>query len=121
MNILKFKMNFLWRRRSSVLKIVILLSAVWFTIAFLIYSEDHRPSSAGQSHNLPQSLKSEFNEIELDNNNDINGLESVINNVVINGNEKEHGKNGYHRGDAQRNGAVIEDGMYIFYLSILFI
>ncbi|KAG4066660.1 hypothetical protein HA402_007296 [Bradysia odoriphaga] len=102
-------MNFLWRRRSSVVKIVILLSAVWFTVAFLIYSEDHRPSSGGQSHNLPQSLKSEFNEIELDNNNDINGLESVINNVVINGNEKEHGKNGYHRGDAQRNGAVIED------------
>lgn len=106
-------MSFLWRRRSSVVKIVILLSAVWFTIAFLIYSEDHRPSSGGQSHNLPQSLKSEFNEIELDNNNDINGLESVINNVVINGNEKEHGKNGYHRGDAQKNGAIIEDGMYI--------
>ncbi|KAJ6645987.1 putative polypeptide N-acetylgalactosaminyltransferase 9, partial [Pseudolycoriella hygida] len=82
---------------------------VWFTIAFLIYSEDHRPSSGGQSHNLPQSLKSDFNEIELDNNNDINGLESVINNVVINGNEKEHGKNGFHRGDAQKSGAVIED------------
>lgn len=108
-------MSFLWRRRSSLVKIVILLSAVWFTVAFLIYSEDHRPNSSGgqQSHNLPQSLKSDFNEIELDNNNDINGLESVINNVVINGNEKEHGKNGYHRGDAQRNGAaIIEDGMY---------
>lgn len=44
-------MGYLWRRRASLVKIVILLSAVWFTIAFLIYSEDRRPLA--QSHSLP--------------------------------------------------------------------
>lgn len=42
-------MGFLWRRRSSVLKIVCLLSAVWFTVAFLIYSDDRRGGAAGSS------------------------------------------------------------------------
>lgn len=103
-----FKMGFLWRRRSSLVKIVILLSAVWFTIAFLIYSEDGNGTSGGggsgsggsgaggggQQHDNFQALllKSggEFNgndEIgEADNGNDMNGLESVINNVIMSGN-----------------------------------
>lgn len=119
-------MGFLWRRRSSVVKIVILLSAVWFTIVFLIYSEDRNRSTAsgggasgsggsgiGGHHNLPPalSLKSDLNnEIEPnDVNNDINGLESVINNVVFNGLEKEHHSsrnvNHNNRADGQRNGS----------------
>lgn len=85
-------MGFLWRRRSSLVKIVILLSAVWFTIAFLIYSEDRRSSGTGPSapHHLPLSLKNDFNEFNDGghnaNNNEINGLESVINNVISNNN-----------------------------------
>lgn len=114
-------MGFLWRRRSSLVKIVILLSAVWFTIAFLIYSEDRGSGAAGSGaaagasgggsgsggglpiHNLPLSLKGvDFNNgvgnnNEIDADNDMNGLESVINNVIMSGNVKERAgdKNGF--------------------------
>lgn len=102
-------MGFLWRRRSSLVKIVILLSAVWFTVAFLIYSEDRRdgdgPSGVGsggsgsgggigqqQPHNNFQALPLRSggnNEIDdADNGNDMNGLESVINNVIMSGDVK---------------------------------
>lgn len=48
-------MSFLWRRRStSIVKIVVILTAIWFTIAFLIYTDDGR---RGQGHNLSLSLK----------------------------------------------------------------
>lgn len=92
------KMAFLWRRRSSLVKIVILLSAVWFTIAFLIYTEDRRGSgTTGQSNNLPLSLRrvggvgpggldddddvdgGKLNENDLGN---LNGLESVLNGAI---------------------------------------
>lgn len=65
-------MGFLWRRRSSVVKIVILLSAVWFTIAFLIYSEDRRTSGATASgpHSLEMKYNNEFDDAE-DNQNSI--------------------------------------------------
>lgn len=59
-------MGFLWRRRSSVVKIVILLTAVWFTIAFLIYSEDRRSSNvvASGAHSLELKYNNEFDDIE---------------------------------------------------------
>lgn len=66
-------MGFLWRRRSSLVKIVILLSAVWFTIAFLIYSEDRR--SSGLSNNIPLPLiKDEFDGFR-DISKDINRID----------------------------------------------
>lgn len=77
-------MGYLWRRRSSLLKIACLLSAVWFTVAFLIYTDDRRSagSSAGggggsgsgpaadlSAHNLP--LKAD--PFDFNNANDIEG------------------------------------------------
>lgn len=61
-------MGFLSRRRSSVIKIVILLSAVWFTILFLIFSDDGKYSSSNivASEHKPHSL-------ELKSNNDFDG------------------------------------------------
>lgn len=81
-------MGFLWRRRSSLLKIACLLSAVWFTVAFLIYSDDRRnagtagsglASNAGDvpslldSHNLPLRAQQPQDPAAFDfnNNNDI--------------------------------------------------
>lgn len=86
-------MAFLWRRRSSLVKIVVLLSAVWFTVAFLIYSEDRRP-------NLPQALKRDF---DGDNNIDLKGEESNANNVFVDQNDLDvggGGKGGGGAGDA---------------------
>lgn len=71
-------MGFLWRRRSSVVKIVILLSAIWFTVAFLIYSEDRSTSNvvAQGPHTLELKYNNEFGD---DNNDDLN--ENNINNL----------------------------------------
>lgn len=81
-------MGFLWRRRSSVVKIIILLSAVWFTIAFLIYSEDRRTSSivASGPHSLELKYNNEFddgddNENSIDNIND--NIDRFFNNKPI--------------------------------------
>lgn len=74
-------MGFLWRRRSSLVKIVVLLSAVWFTIAFLIYSEDRR--SSGQSNNMPLAL------IKDDEFDDFRGNDKDLNRINSNVFEKE--------------------------------
>lgn len=86
-------MSFLWRRRLSVVKIVILLSAVWFTIEFLIYSDDLRTSNIEASG--PQSLELKYNNEFNDDNgganeNSIGGSniidtlnETVENNVIL--------------------------------------
>lgn len=86
-------MSFLWRRRLSVVKIVILLSAVWFTIEFLIYSDDLRTTNVESSG--PQSLELKFNnEFDDDiggaNENSIGGSniidilnDTVENNVIL--------------------------------------
>lgn len=76
-------MAFLWRRRSSLVKIVVLLSAVWFTVAFLIYSEDRR-SNGQAAQNLPLALKQEFrdfNEFNNIDNNEINDDDANVQNV----------------------------------------
>lgn len=92
-------MGFLWRRRSSLVKIVVLLSAVWFTIAFLIYSEDRRTPASGSApsapHNLPL-IKNDLNEFDVGNNfnnanndNDIGvneSKENQIDDVIMNSN-----------------------------------
>lgn len=83
-------MSFLWRRRLSVVKIVILLSAVWFTIEFLIYSDDLRTSNIVAS--APQSLELKYNNNEFDednrgaNENSIDGsnINDILNDTVEN-------------------------------------
>ncbi|XP_037914101.1 putative polypeptide N-acetylgalactosaminyltransferase 9 isoform X1 [Hermetia illucens] len=49
-------MAFFWRRRSSsIVKIVIILTAIWFTIAFLIYTDDGRRAQGRLSLSLKGS------------------------------------------------------------------
>lgn len=86
-------MSFLWRRRLSVVKIVILLSAVWFTVEFLIYSDDIRTSNivASGPHALELKYNNEFDD-GGDNPNSLGGInindifndknDSVVNNVI---------------------------------------
>lgn len=81
------KMSFLWRRRSSVVKIVLLLTAVWFTIAFLIYSEDRHTRTDHISNNIPppQHLvdgahREEFDEFIQESHNNLHPPAHVIKN-----------------------------------------
>ncbi|XP_059607469.1 putative polypeptide N-acetylgalactosaminyltransferase 9 isoform X2 [Phlebotomus argentipes] len=79
------KMSFLWRRRSSVVKIVLLLTAVWFTIAFLIYSED-RQTRSDQLSNIPPAQhldgghREEFQEFIQESHNNIHPPAHVMRN-----------------------------------------
>lgn len=131
-------MGFLWRRRSSLVKIVILLSAVWFTIAFLIYSEDRRSSGTGPSapHHLPLNYKNDFNEFNEGghnaNINEINGLDSVMNNVISNSNsndkdllpydgsikERKHHSN-HNEPETIKNAAADENGMIHIFITLI--
>lgn len=58
------KMAFMWRRRSSLLKIVIITMAVWCMVALVFYSESSRrdsSSSGGQENEaLPMALKRDY-------------------------------------------------------------
>lgn len=75
-------MGFLWRRRSSLVKIVILLSAVWFTIAFLIYTEDRSGNViASGPHSLELKYNNEFNDDFDDNSIHINNNNNNNNNI----------------------------------------
>lgn len=80
------KMGFLWRRRSSLVKIVVLLSAVWFTVAFLIYSEDRRPANvpAQQPHSLELKFGSVFDDVDDVDDANANGVNAELNNVNAN-------------------------------------
>ncbi|XP_055372588.1 putative polypeptide N-acetylgalactosaminyltransferase 9 isoform X2 [Condylostylus longicornis] len=100
-------MAFIWRRRStSIVKVIIVLTAIWFTILFFFYSDDnHRSGLTASSrwHNIALGLKSAptinnqnsgFNSgietaINSGNDNDLrDGAESVINNIVVHPHEK---------------------------------
>lgn len=74
-------MSFLWRRRLSVVKIVILLSAVWFTVEFLIYSDDLRTSNIVAAG--PHALELKYNNDFDDGGDDANNL-GAINNDIFN-------------------------------------
>lgn len=104
-------MAFIWRRRStSIVKIVIILTAIWFTIAFLIYTDDNSRRGNGNNsgstgngggpsigHHLPLSLKSSGGSSGLGlnnngaagNNNGIDNIGDINNNDIINNNEIE--------------------------------
>lgn len=92
-------MGFLWRRRSSLVKIVVLLSAIWFTIAFLIYSEDRRPANVPIQQ--PQSLELKFANVfdDVDDVDDANingnGINAELNNVnaIVRANSKKNNFN----------------------------
>lgn len=89
----KLTMGFLWRRRSSLVKIVILLSAVWFTIAFLLYTEDRRGAGGGSIPvNLALKGAADLNDMEVAVERDISGMESNINNVFANSIDKDYQK-----------------------------
>ncbi|XP_054740666.1 putative polypeptide N-acetylgalactosaminyltransferase 9 isoform X2 [Anastrepha obliqua] len=52
-------MAFIWRRRSaSIVKIVAILTAIWFTVAFFIYNDDTRSSSDTKWNGMSLALKS---------------------------------------------------------------
>lgn len=74
-------MSFLWRRRLSVVKIVILLSAVWFTIEFLIYSDDLRTTSNIEASG-PQSLELKYNNEFDDDHGGANGNSIGGSNII---------------------------------------
>lgn len=60
------KMAFMWRRRSSLLKIVIITVAVWCMLLLVFYSESNRRDSGqvanGQDNNdaIPMALKRDY-------------------------------------------------------------
>ena len=52
-------MAFIWRRRStSIVKIVAILTAVWFTVAFLIYSDNTQRGDAQDNAGMALHLQS---------------------------------------------------------------
>lgn len=111
-------MGLLWRRRSSVFKIVIALVALWFTIVFFTYSDDRSSSSnlfqvdnnkvqqksnaeklqAKQSdyknyNDFKKFRKESFKDANIDEKNEVedyNDKEFGENNDIVNGNEIVH-------------------------------
>lgn len=95
------KMAFMWRRRSSLFKIVLLLMAVWFTIAFLLYTDESRSSApSGQDNIMQMGLKRDYDAVMAQealqrelrgdvNENEIGEDEEVV--PVINRNIEDDG------------------------------
>lgn len=58
------KMAFMWRRRSSLLKIVVITMAIWCMVALVFYSEGNRRDSqagSGQDNDaIPMALKRDY-------------------------------------------------------------
>lgn len=57
------KMAFMWRRRSSLLKVVLLMMAVWCMVALVFYSENGRSSVGGSGQDneaIPMALKRDY-------------------------------------------------------------
>jgi hypothetical protein len=49
-------MGVLWRKRSLLLKLIVILGTAWFTIAFLLYSDDrNRNRIAEPPNDLPEA------------------------------------------------------------------
>lgn len=49
-------MGVLWRKRSFLLKLVVIVGTAWFTIAFLLYNDDrnaNRIAGRGYGNNVP--------------------------------------------------------------------
>lgn len=115
-------MGFLWRRRSTVVKIIILLTAIWFTIVFLLYTEDRR------SPDHPRNLQSHNkNNIDVDlgggDSNSIKDFDQPFNNAIFNEPEikKSLNMNGNQKSDAPAaaiNGNNIDNDEGIIYLYI---
>lgn len=76
-------MGLIWRRRSSVFKIIIALVALWFTIVFFTYSDDRSSSSNNSLFPPPEKLvqkssvdNKKFNRFASERNYD-NDMESL--------------------------------------------
>lgn len=100
-------MGFLSRRRSSIVKIAILLSTIWFTVAFLIYSEDN--STATDSRTLALKYNGELN--EFDDNRIINDNENPNDNnyVKLTVRQKESVNNNFNNIENQKNESVVNN------------
>lgn len=65
------KMAFMWRRRSSLLKIAIITMAIWCTVALVFYSEagsgrraDSQAGASGQDNEaVPMALKRDYDSL----------------------------------------------------------
>lgn len=78
-------MIYIWRRKSTtIMKIVIVLTAIWFTIAFFIYTDDGPHIKVENAESLPLIAKNNINNgiNSIDNNNKIRGAHNVIENVI---------------------------------------
>lgn len=73
----KTVMAFIWRRRStSIVKIIAILTAIWFFVAFFIYTDDTRRENANNKWNVvSQQLKSFASAGSANANNQINNFE----------------------------------------------
>jgi hypothetical protein len=64
-------MAFLTRRRSSLVKVVLLLCAIWITIAFFIYTDDRQSIVQTPNVALPlKDLKNDFDEFIIESKRD---------------------------------------------------
>lgn len=84
------KMAFMWRRRSSLLKIVIVTMAVWCMVALVFYSEsssrrDSNPAGSGQENDaIPMALKRDYDSMgqrDIKVNKRLDG-DNVVNNEI---------------------------------------
>lgn len=124
-------MAFIWRRRStSIVKIIAVLMAIWFFVAFFIYTDDSRRESASNKWNaMSQHLKnlagnagnSANNQIDAYERGDGFGVGSNLGNPGGGGINEEEGvaadvpiaqpDNGFnHNGDDNDNDADINEG-----------
>ena len=87
-------MAFIWRRRStSIVKIVAILTAIWFFVAFFIYTDDTRRETASNKWSaMSQHLKS-----FAAGGNDINGASGLANNQ-LNGFERDAAAGAFEAG-----------------------
>lgn len=75
-------MGFIWRRRStSIVKIVAILTIIWFTVAFILYTDDSQRISS-KWNPISMGLKSAAN--DLNPSDDLHRLEKDSETVIEN-------------------------------------
>ena len=87
-------MAFIWRRRpTSIVKIVLILTAIWFTIAFFIYTDDgHHINQTGTGanskwHSLALGFKASHNSNNNNGGGTGSGTGTNIENVIDTNND----------------------------------
>lgn len=75
-------MGFIWRRRStSIVKIVAILTIIWFTVAFILYTDDSQ-RIASKWNPISMGLKSAANDVSP--GDDLDRLEKDSETVIEN-------------------------------------